>query len=108
MSPSIRDFERTMEKDRLATLNSYEILDTPPDGAFDRVTALAGHFFKVPVCLVSLVDEDRIWFKSRFGLDTDQIPRTPGLCASAMFSEKAYVVKNAVKDPRTLANPLVV
>lgn len=96
------------EKDRLEALKSYEILDTPSDGAFDRVTALAARFFNVPVCLVSLVDEDRIWFKSKFGLEADQIPRSPGLCASAMFSDKAYVIRNAVKDPRSLANPLVV
>lgn len=61
------------ETERLSALNSYEILDTPPDGAFDRVTALAARHFDVPVALVSLVDEDRIWFKSRYGLDADQI-----------------------------------
>jgi len=61
----------------------------------------------VPVALVSLVDEDRIWFKSRHGLDADQIPRSPALCASVIFSDEAYVVRNAFEDPRTLANPLV-
>lgn len=95
------------ETERLSALNSYEILDTPPDGAFDRVTALAARHFDVPVALVSLVDEDRIWFKSRYGLDADQIPRSPGLCASVIFSDRAYVVKNAIEDPRTLVNPLV-
>lgn len=95
------------EPERVETLRHYEILDTPTDGAFDRVTALAARFFNVPISLVSLVDEDRIWFKSRFGLDLSQIDRAPGLCASAIFSESAYVVKNAVEDPRTLANPLV-
>ena len=95
------------ETDRLAALRSYEILDTPPDGAFERVTALAARHFAVPVALVSLVDEDRIWFKSRYGLEADQIPRSPGLCASVILSDKAYVIKNAIADPRTLANPLV-
>ena len=95
------------EAARLAALHSYEILDTPPDGSFDRVTALAARHFDVPVALVSLVDEDRIWFKSRHGLGAEQIPRSPGLCASVIFSDKAYVVRNAIEDPRTLTNPLV-
>ncbi len=95
------------ETERLAALHSYEILDTPPDGAFNRITALAARHFHVPVALVSLVDEDRIWFKSRHGLEADQIPRSPGLCASVIFSDEAYVVRNALEDPRTLANPLV-
>lgn len=102
-----RKLNSLSEGERIATLHHYEILDTPPDGAFDRVTALAARFFNVPISLVSLVDQDRIWFKSRFGLDVHQIDRKPGLCASAIFSESAYVVKNAVEDPRTLANPLV-
>ncbi len=101
------DIASQQEIERLAALRSYEILDTPPDGAFDRITALAARHFHVPVALVSLVDEDRIWFKSRHGLDADQIPRSPGLCASVIFSDEAYVVQNALEDPRTLANPLV-
>ena len=95
------------ETERLAALESYEILDTPPDGAFDRITALAARYFDVPVALVSLVDEDRIWFKSRHGLDAQEIPRSPGLCASVILCDGAYVVENALEDPRTLANPLV-
>lgn len=101
------DIASQQEIERLTALRSYEILDTPPDGAFDRITALAARHFHVPVALVSLVDEDRIWFKSRHGLDADQIPRSPGLCASVIFSDEAYVVRNALEDPRTLANPLV-
>ena len=101
------DSSQQTETERLAALHSYEILDTPADGAFDRITALAARHFHVPVALVSLVDEDRIWFKSRHGLDAEQIPRSPGLCASVIFSDDAYVVRNALEDPRTLANPLV-
>lgn len=101
------DTDIWQEAERLAALRSYEILDTPSDGAFDRITALAALHFKVPVALVSLVDEDRIWFKSRHGLEADQIPRSPGLCASVILSDRAYVVQNAIEDPRTLANPLV-
>jgi GAF domain-containing protein len=101
------DLSSRQENERLAALHSYEILDTPPDGAFDRITALAARHFNVPVALVSLVDEDRIWFKSRHGLEAEEIPRSPGLCASVIFSDDAYVVRNAIEDPRTLANPLV-
>ena len=96
------------EHERLEALRRYAILDTPPDGAFDRITALAASLFKVPIALVSLVDEDRIWFKSKHGLSVDQIERAPGLCASAVYSPGAYVVRDAVRDPRTLTNPLVV
>lgn len=96
------------EMDRLEALRRYQLLDTPPDGAFDRVTALAARHFRTPICLVSLLDEDRIWFQSRYGLDAEEIPRTTGLCGSATFTKDAYVVRDAVTDPRTLANPLVV
>lgn len=96
-----------LELERLNVLQGYSILDTPPDGAFDRITSLATQLFKVPISIISLVDEDRIWFKSRQGLEVNQIPRSPGLCASAIFSDEAYVVKNAIEDPRALANPLV-
>ena len=95
------------ELERLKTLYGYDILDTPPDGAFDRITTLAAQIFKVPIALITLVDEDRIWFKSRHGLDVEEIGRDPGLCASVIMSDKAYVVCNALEDPRTLANPLV-
>lgn len=95
------------ERQRLETLRSYDILDTPPDGSFDHVTALAAHFFNVPISLISLVDQDRIWFKSQHGINVTEIPRDPGLCASVIMSDDAYVIGNAAEDPRTLANPLV-
>ncbi|MBE2294252.1 MAG: serine/threonine protein kinase, partial [Phycisphaerales bacterium] len=60
-------------------LRYYDILDTPPDGAFDRVTALVAKLMNVPVAIVSLVDHDRIWFKSHHGVDAEQIGREPGL-----------------------------
>jgi GAF domain-containing protein len=95
------------EKKRIETLKKFDILDTPPDGAFDRITELASIIFKVPIAIISLVDTDRIWFKSHHGLPVNQIDREPGLCASAILSHEAYVVENAKDDPRTLANPLV-
>jgi GAF domain-containing protein len=95
------------EKARLEALRRYEVLDTPPDGAFDRITRLAAKMFNMPIAIISLVDEDRIWFKSASGLEVDQIGRDPGLCASAILTDEVYVVENARRDPRTLANPLV-
>lgn len=96
-----------VEQERIKTLKKYDILDTPPDGSFDRITKLAALLLEVPIAIVTLVDTDRIWFKSRYGLDVQQIGRDPGLCASAILSDDIYVVDDARTDPRTLANPLV-
>ncbi|OYT72917.1 MAG: hypothetical protein CFK52_03720 [Chloracidobacterium sp. CP2_5A] len=93
--------------ERLEALRRLDILDTPPDGAFDRVARIAARIFEVPIALVSLVDEDRIWFKARFGLDVEEIECHPGLCSSAICSDDIYVVTNAATDLRAMANPLV-
>jgi two-component sensor histidine kinase len=95
------------EQHRLAEVRRYEILDTPPDGAFDRITALLARLLAVPVAIVSIVDHDRLWFKSRHGLDVEEIPREPGLCASCIMQDGPWVVSDARNDPRALANPLV-
>lgn len=95
------------EAERLAAVRRYDILDTPPDGAFDRVTRIAARLFDVPISIVSIVDTDRIWFKSHHGLDVTEIPRSPGLCASAILGNKPWVLRDASVDPRSLANPLV-
>jgi len=95
------------EADRLAAVRRYDVLDTPPDGAFERITALAARLFDVPISIVSIVDTDRIWFKSHHGLDVDEIGREPGLCASAILHSEPHLVTDAAIDPRTLVNPLV-
>ena len=95
------------EAERLAAVRRYDILDSPPDGAFDRITALAARRFGVPIAIISVVDEDRIWFKSHHGLPVEQIDREPGLCASAILGDTPYLVEDARTDPRSLANPLV-
>ena len=95
------------ELDRLAAVRRYDILDTPPDGAFDRVAVIAARLFNVPIAIISIVDEDRIWFKSHHGLELEQIGRDPGLCASAILQNDVYSIIDATTDPRTLANPLV-
>ncbi len=95
------------EAARIEVLQKYDILDTPPDGRFDRITRLAARLLNVPIAIVSLVDTDRIWFKSKFGVELQEVDREPGLCASAILSDELYTVEDARKDPRTLANPLV-
>lgn len=97
----------TKELERIGNLHKYEILDTPPDGYYDELTSLATKIFQVPIAIVSLVDTDRIWFKSSFGLDVDEIPRNPGLCSSAIMDDEVYIVEDARNDPRTMTNPLV-
>lgn len=95
------------EAQRMAAVRRYDILDTPPDGAFDRITALAARRFGVPIAIISIVDEDRIWFKSHHGLPVEQIDRDPGLCASAILGDDPFLLTDASVDPRSLANPLV-
>lgn len=98
---------QSREDQRLAAVRRYDILDSPPDGAFDRITALAARRLNVPISIISIVDEDRIWFKSHHGIPVEQIGREPGLCASAIMEDAPYLVGDARKDPRSLANPLV-
>jgi GAF domain-containing protein len=97
----------TTEQARIKSLYKYNILDTPPDGSLNKMTQLAAKIFNVPISIISLVDTDRIWFKSKYGIDVNQIDRNPGLCASAIMSDDVYIVEDAKNDPRTLANPLV-
>jgi signal transduction histidine kinase/CheY-like chemotaxis protein len=96
------------ETERLKALRRYEILDTPPDGTFDRITSIVARLLKVPIAIVSLVDRDRIWFKSHHGIEVQEIDRAPGLCASAILSNEIYIITDASQDVRSLTNPLVV
>jgi diguanylate cyclase (GGDEF)-like protein len=95
------------EHERINVLKRYHILDTPPDGTFDNITALVSKLLKVPIAIISLVDKDRIWFKSHHGIEISQIDKEPGLCASAILSHEAYILNDASIDPRALSNPLV-
>lgn len=95
------------EADRLAVLHDYQILDTPPDEAFDRITRLASRILKTPIALVSLVDKDRQWFKSRQGLETEETPREVAFCAHAICGQEVMVVPDASRDMRFAENPLV-
>ncbi|MDB4932896.1 MAG: serine/threonine protein kinase [Myxococcaceae bacterium] len=95
------------EAERMEAVRRYQILDTPADGSFDTITALAARLLKAPIAIVSIVDHDRIWFKSHHGVDVEEIDRDPGLCASAILHNEPWIVNSTRDDPRTLANPLV-
>ncbi|MBY6264189.1 GGDEF and EAL domain-containing protein [Azospirillum sp. 412522] len=95
------------EEDRLAALQRYELLDTPAEPAFDQITRLAAKLLKVPVALISLVDHDRQWFKSRVGLPVQETPREYAFCAHALDTDGLFVVGDARQDERFADNPLV-
>ncbi len=95
------------ESRRLKALRDLNLLDTPPEERFDRVTRLARQVFSTPIALVSLVDTDRQWFKSRQGLDAEETPRDISFCGHAILDDKIMVVNDAVTDQRFCDNPLV-
>ena len=96
------------EELRLHSLRSLEILDTPPEERFDRLTRLARSVCRTPIAVVSLVDENRQWFKSITGLEAKETPRDVSFCGHAILSQGVFVVENATEDPRFATNPFVV
>jgi len=95
------------EAARLNTLRGYGILDTHPEDRFDDLTRLAATLCGTPISIISLVDEDRQWFKSKTGVQANQTPREHAFCAHAIMSPELFVVPDASKDPRFANNPLV-
>lgn len=101
------DDPETSEAERLEALCALNLLDTPPEERFDRITRLAACFFDVPIALVSLIDEQRQWFKSKYGIDVPETPRDHAFCDHAIRNGELLVVEDANVDPRFYANPLV-
>lgn len=97
-----------LEQLRLAALRRYDILDTPPEETFDRLTRIVAAALRVPIAAVSLVDDHRQWFKARIGLTVAETARSASFCAHTMMGAGAMVVRDATKDVRFNANPLVV
>lgn len=95
------------ESDRLLALENTDLLDTPPEERFDRLTRMAKLAFGVPVALVSLVDEKRQWFKSCQGLDARQTSRDISFCGHAILSDQLFTIEDTHSDSRFFDNPLV-
>jgi len=96
------------EQSRLAALREANILDTPPENRFDRLTRMARKIFNIPIVLISIVDENRQWFKSNIGLDVRETAREISFCGHAILSDDVLVIPNALEDDRFSDNPLVV
>ena len=96
-----------LESARLAALERYNILDTAPEKAFERITTLSANIFSVPIVLVTLIDKNRAWFKSCYGLDTREADRKVAFCTYTIQTNEVMVVLNALNDPRFAENPLV-
>ena len=92
---------------RLAALRRYQVMDTVAEQAFDEIVSLATHIFKTPIALISLVDEERQWFKSKAGLSAQQTPRDLAFCAYTMQQREVLAVEDATKDFRFADNVLV-
>ena len=95
------------EAARLSALRRYQILDTPPEPAFDRIAEMAASLFQVPMAIVSLVDQDRVWFKSRLGIAANQSARDAGLCSQAILSTGVFHLRDAAHDQRAVGHPLI-
>ena len=107
MMPAVPEATIKTEQERLAALASCAVLDTPPESRFDDLTELAARLCETPIALVSLVDENRQWFKSKQGLDIEQTPRDQAFCNYTIQSDEPLIIPDATSDPRTAENPLV-
>lgn len=106
MKPSPKD--DWSDSERVDALRALDVLDTPPEERFDRLTRLARRAFDVPIALVSLVDAHRQWFKSHDGLDVSETPREWSFCSYAIQEPRTMIVRDASEDARFKDNPLVV
>jgi PAS domain S-box-containing protein len=96
------------EQGRLAALQRYKVLETPPEGVLDDLTRLAAYVCRTPIAHLTLVDRDRLWFKSRLGLAVSETPRSAACCADAIHADDVFTVDDATADARFADHPLVV
>ncbi|MFC7292769.1 ATP-binding protein [Hirschia litorea] len=99
--------DMSAETSRLEELSAFNLLDTPPEPFFDKITRSAAAICDVPISLISLVDRDRQWFKSTVGLNAGETPRDVAFCSHAIEGKTHFLVEDATKDPRFNENPLV-
>ena len=93
---------------RVRALQKYAILDSEPEQAFDDLTFLASYVCKTPIALISLIDEDRQWFKAKVGISATETSRDIAFCSTAIQQADVLVVPDAMQDERFCRNPLVV
>ena len=105
---AISTLQRETEAARLNALYQYQVMDTPPVPSLDELTALAAEICQAPIALISLVDAERQWFKSRVGIAVTETPRSVAFCAHAIQQATVFVVKDALADQRFAQNPLVI
>jgi len=96
------------EKKRLRVLWQYDVLDTIPEEVFDDLTELAARICEAPIAMITLVDEDRQWFKSKVGVNVNETSRDISFCGHAIVQSELFIVPDATKDRRFAKNPLVV
>ena len=97
----------TNDAARVSALQKYAILDSEPEQAFDDLTQLASYVCKTPIALISLIDEDRQWFKSRVGISATETSRDIAFCSTAIQQPDVLVVPDTLQDERFRTNPLV-
>ena len=102
-----RDAKPNGEAERLEALRKYEILDTDPEVGFDDLALLASHICETPMAAITLVDQDRQWFKARIGVAARETPRSISFCTHAIKQRGIFIVTDASKDERLRDNPQV-
>jgi GAF domain-containing protein len=95
------------EKKRLRVLWQYDILDSVPEEVFDDLTELAARICEAPIAMITLVDEDRQWFKAKLGVTVNETSRDISFCAHAIGQPELFIVPDATLDERFAQNPLV-
>ena len=95
------------ELERVAALHQCNILDTEPEQGFDDITKLAAYICQTPIALVSLIDKERVWFKSKVGISEIEIPKKITFCAHTILKDRIFIIPDTYKDERFASNPLV-